>query len=174
MKKFIALPATVALALSIFVPAAGATVKSTPTATDVAVASAAESALTSWLAHYQPTTAWQVELKTLEATAAADLAKVNADLGGPKPFITFPGNGSENLPGFTIPRTAKSWGLDWWVSGCPGLNFTVNINSKGGDVGPSPKGPDSQTSGHGSDVYTDTGSVEFQVFSDCYWTLKVF
>jgi hypothetical protein len=81
MKKLITAITTAALVLSIFTPMVGAATKST--ANDVAVASAAESALTSWLAHYQPTTAWKVELKILETSAAADLAKVNADIAPP-------------------------------------------------------------------------------------------
>lgn len=125
-------------------------------------------------------------LAKVEAAAAAvtaDQAKLDADLGlttttttpGPKPLVTFTGTGNENLPGFSIPHTAKSWGLDWWASGCQGFDFGVTINGgSGNDVGPSPSGPNSQTSAHGSDVYYDTGSLEFQVISNCDWTLKVY
>ena len=123
------------------------------------------------------------ELKAAAATVTSDQAKLDADLGltppddhvGPEPLATFTGTGSENLPGFTIPRTAKSWGLDWWVSGCQVFDFGVVINGgNGGDVGPSPNGPLGQTTAHGSDVYYDTGSFEFQVISSCDWTMKVY
>lgn len=124
------------------------------------------------------------KVKAAAAAVTADQAKLDADLAltaatttpGPKPLVTFTGNGSENLPGFTVPSTAKSWGLDWWVSACQGFSFDVVINgsTEAGDVGPSPVGPNDQKSAHGSDVYTDTGSFEFQVISNCYWTLKVY
>lgn len=124
------------------------------------------------------------KVKAAAAAVTADQAKLDADLAltaaiitpGPKPLVTFTGNGNENLPGFTVPSTAKSWSLDWWVSACQGFAFDVIINgsTEAGDVGPSPVGPNDQKSAHGSDVYTDTGSFEFQVISNCYWTLKVY
>ncbi len=73
------------------------------------------------------------EVKAAAAAVAADQAKLDADLGltpttttVPKPLVTYTGSGNENLPGFTIPRSAKSWGLDWWVSGCEGFDFSVS------------------------------------------------
>ena len=64
-------------------------VAATSTSTDVAKLATAESNVVTLLHQYKPTAAWKASFKTAEATQAADIAKVNADLSPvPAPLST--------------------------------------------------------------------------------------
>jgi hypothetical protein len=80
---------TLAVACVLVLGASAVAVAATSTPTDVAKLATAESNVVTLLHQYKPTAAWKASLKTAEATQAAEIAKVNADLSpAPAPVST--------------------------------------------------------------------------------------
>lgn len=100
MKKLI----TIAAAAVIVTAGAGIAAATTTTSTDVLTLATAESHIVTLLHQYQPTATWKAQFKAAEATQAADLAKVNADLSPPAPA-------PRTRPGAPVPLPLTAFGL---------------------------------------------------------------
>lgn len=63
------------------------------------------------------------------------------------------------------------WTLSWSYTDCASGtgNFVVSINGSDGDIGPNELG----TGSSGTDYYYDTGTFNFEIDSECDWTISV-